>query len=305
MRMARPFDREGNQLSYSVQGIDNDGADLGARGSLVGSWTGEKFGILVGFAGMQNNVATSGFETVGWTSLNLTQAQCGGWNRCPAIPPAARARAPGSSPTVPNNPSTVGAGLTPGATIDNAFLLAQNPGRTIQQIDNALIPRLGRPMFDEGSKDRYNSVVSLEFRPSDDLKFFLDSMYGKKDKRARTCRHDVGHPPHSQGGLVIPQNMEVDREDCATGCVVTSATYANSLFMLEYRPYTEELEFWGTNPGMEWQIADKWKLEVQGNYTESDFYRESPDGPAPVATRHGHLHQQRRHSEHRVQRRHQ
>ncbi len=275
MRMARPFDREGNQLSYSVQGIDNDGADLGARGSLVGSWTGEKFGILVGFAGVQNNVATSGFETVGWTSLNLTQAQCGG-GTLPCNTTGGTGAGPGQLLTVPNNPSTVGAGLTPGATVDNAFLLAQNPGRTIQQIDNALIPRLGRPMFDEGSKDRYNSVVSLEFRPSDDLKFFLDSMYGKKTNELERVDMMWGIRRTSQGGLVIPQNMEVDRADCTTGCVVTSATYANSLFMLEYRPYTEELEFWGTNPGMEWQIADKWKLEVQGNYTESDFYRESP-----------------------------
>jgi TonB-dependent receptor len=68
----------------------------------------------------------------------------------------------------------------------------------------------------------------------------------------------------------------VDRDDCSAGCVVTSATYSNAMFLLEYRPYTEELKFWGTNPGMEWQIADKWKLEVQGNKTHSEFNREDP-----------------------------
>jgi TonB-dependent receptor len=275
MGMARPFDHEGNQLSYSIQGIDNQGADLGARGSVVGSWTNEKFGVLVGVSGIQNNVATSGFETIGWTSLNLTQAQCGG-GTLPCNTTGGTGAGPGQLTTVPNNASTVGAGLTPGATIDNAFLLAQNPGRTIQQIDNALIPRLGRPMFDEGSKDRYSAVMSLEFRPNDDLHFFLDSMYGKKENELERVDMMWGIRRTSQGGLVIPQNMEVDRENCANGCVVTSATYLNSLFMLEYRPYTEELEFWGTNPGMEWQIAEKWKLELQANHTESDFYRESP-----------------------------
>jgi hypothetical protein len=131
-------------------------------------------------------------------------------------------------------------------------------------------------MFDEGSKDRYSSVMSLEYRPNDDLKFFIDSMYGKKENELERVDMMWGIRRTSQGGLVIPQNMEVDRENCTNGCVVTSATYVNSLFMLEYRPYTEDLEFWGTNPGMEWQIAEKWKLEVQGNHTESDFYRESP-----------------------------
>ncbi|MBC8028182.1 MAG: TonB-dependent receptor, partial [Steroidobacteraceae bacterium] len=76
--------------------------------------------------------------------------------------------------------------------------------------------------------------------------------------------------------LVIPQNMQVDRDDCATGCVVTSATYLNSMFLLEYRPYFEDLEFWGTNPGMEWQITDRVKFDLQANYTQSNFHREDP-----------------------------
>ena len=70
--------------------------------------------------------------------------------------------------------------------------------------------------------------------------------------------------------------MQVDRDNCATGCVVTSGTFVNSQIMLEYRPYSEELEFWGTNPGMEWQINDKLKFDLQGNYTKSEFYREDP-----------------------------
>ena len=79
MRMARPFDREGGHLSYSVQGIDKQCRRYrGCAARWSASWTGEKFGVLVGVAGVQNKVATSGFETVGWTSLNLTQAQCGG-----------------------------------------------------------------------------------------------------------------------------------------------------------------------------------------------------------------------------------
>jgi len=272
--MARPFDSDQSRLAYSIQGIDNSEANsMGARGSLVGSWVGEKFGILAGVSGIQNKVATSGFETIGWTSLNLTPAQCGA---ATCNPTGGAGAGPGTLTTVPNNPSTVGAGLTPGATIDQAFLLAQNPGLTAAQIDNALIPRLGRPMFDEGSKDRYSGIVSMEYRPSEELHFFLDSMYGKKENALDRADLMWAVRRTSQGGLVIPQNMQVDNPTCTTGCVVTSATFSNSLMMLEYRPYFEDLEFWSTNPGMEWRIADKWKLDLQGNYTSSDFHREDP-----------------------------
>jgi TonB-dependent receptor len=275
MRMARPFDREGSRLAYSVQGMDNSKADdLGARGSLVFSNTwGEKFGILAGVSVVNSHVATTGFETVGWTSMNLTPAQCGA---ATCNPTGGAGAGPGQLTTVPDNPSTVGAGLTPGATIDSAFLLAQNPGRTLQQIDNAIFPRLGRPMADVGTKDRYSGVISLEFRPTDSLKFHLDNMYGKRENELERVDMMWGVRRTSQGGLVIPQNMQVDRENCATGCVVTSADFVNSMFLLEYRPYTEDLEFWGSNPGLVWDINDKFKLEFDANYTESTFYREDP-----------------------------
>jgi TonB-dependent receptor len=275
MRMARPFDREGSRLVYSLQGMDNSKADdLGARGSLLYSNTwGEKFGVLAGVSVVNSHVATTGFETVGWTSLNLTPAQCGA---ATCNPTGGAGAGPGTLTTVPDNPSTVAAGLTPGETIDSAFLLRENPGRTLQQIDNAIFPRLGRPMVDVGTKDRYSAVVALEYRPTDNLHFHMDNMYGKRKNDLERVDMMWAVRRTSQGGLIIPQDMQVDRENCATGCVVTSATFANSMFLLEYRPYHEDLDFWGSNPGLTWTISDKAKLEVEGNYTKSTFYREDP-----------------------------
>ena len=229
MRMARPFDNEGTHLTYSVQGIDNHYADgNGARGSIIASGTWGAFGALVGVAGIQNKVATTGFESVGWASLALSQDQCGGVGA-----PCNTTGGNGTTPpaTVPDNASTRGLGLTPGAPIDQAFLLANNPGLSLQQIDNAILPRLGRPMFEEGDRDRYNGVVSLEFRPSDDLRFYLDSMYGKQENQFDRVDMMWGVRSGSQGGRVIPTNMQVDRDDCTNGCVVTSGTFANSIFL--------------------------------------------------------------------------
>ncbi len=266
MRSARPFDNEGAHFTYSAQAIDYSNADdLGGRASMVMSNTWENFGVLVGLAGVHSNVKTTGFETIGWTNPNITASQCGDGNTCNTTG--------GGNWTIPGAvPVGAGNGLTEGAVIDRDFLLANNPGLTLEQIDNALLPRLGRPMEESGTKDRYNAVVSLEFRPSEDLNFYLDSMYGKKENDLE--RIDMNWVVRN--GAVIPLNLSVDREDCSDGCVVTSGTFANAAAFLEYRPHIEDVEFWGTNPGMMWQITESLKLDVAANYTKSEFRRESP-----------------------------
>ncbi len=271
MRMARPFDNEGQHLTYSLQGTDNNNADdLGGRAALIASNTWDRFGVLAGVTAVRNKVATTGFETVGWSNPTLSPTQCTGTcnttgGNLTGIIPA----------TVPNNSTTIGAGLQPGVAIDQAWLLANNPGRTIQQIDNAVRPRLGRNMFDEGDRDRYNAVVSLEFRPSDNMQFFLDSMYGKQESEFTRQATAWAVRGGSQGGRLVPTQLQVDRDDCATGCVATGGVFPNSQFMMEFRPYEEESEFYGTNPGMTWQITDKLSLDAQANYTRSEFTREA------------------------------
>ena len=133
-------------------------------------------------------------------------------------------------------PANSGNGLNTGDAVNEAFLLAKNPGLTIQQIDNAIIPRLGRAMMAEGSRDRQNAILSMELRPSDSARFYLDTIYGhKKNQFERSDMNWVG-----RNGSSIPLNMQVDRTDCANGCVVTKGTFANSQYFLEYRPYTED-----------------------------------------------------------------
>ncbi|HZF17851.1 MAG TPA: TonB-dependent receptor [Steroidobacteraceae bacterium] len=265
MRSARPFDNPGLRIAYSGQGTKNSEADdWGARGSLLASNTWDKFGVLVGVAGVTNKVRTTGFETIGWTNANLSATQSTS---------ATRNNTGGGNWTIPATvPANAGNGLTTGATIDQAFLLANNPGASITQIDNGIIPRLGRPSDEFGDKDRYNGIVSLEFRPSDELHFYLDSMYGKrKNDMQRIDMNWVG-----RNGAAVPLNMTFDRADCTNGCVVTGGTFANAQFFLEYRPFIEDADFWGVNPGFEWQIGDRMKFDLQGNYTESSFHRESP-----------------------------
>jgi TonB-dependent receptor len=267
LRSARPFDHTGTHINYSVAGTKGSNADdWGYRGHLLGSWTNEAetFGVLIGAAGVRNKFAVNGFESIGWTNANLSAAQ---------NPAANRNNTGGGNWTIPANvPANAGNGLTTGAVIDEALLLQLNPGATIQQIDNGLIPRLARPAYEFGTRDRYNFVGSVEFRPSDAFHFYIDGMYGrKKNDMDRIDMNWVG-----RNGAAIPIGLTFDRTDCNDGCVVTGGTFANAQAFLEFRPYNEDTEFWGVNPGVEFEINDWISGDFQANYTKSDFRRDSP-----------------------------
>ncbi len=265
MRSARPFDRPGQHLTFNIQGVKPSGADIGGKGSLIASKTWENFGVLFGISGQRLKTDTRGYETIGFTNPNLSAAQCGATTGCNPTG--------GGNWTIPATvPAGAGGGLVAGQTIDQAYLLAHNPGASIQQIDNGLLPRLGRPSAEYGRRDRFNAVTSLEWKPTDALSFYVDGMYGYK--KNDLLREDMAWIVRN--GAIIPTNTKYDKTDCSAGCTVTQGTYANSQFFLEFRPYIEKTELWGINPGGEWQINDKLKIEAQANYTKSTFHRESP-----------------------------
>ncbi|WP_242186032.1 TonB-dependent receptor [Sphingomonas sp. CARO-RG-8B-R24-01] len=266
LRSARPFDRAKNYLSYNVQGSQQGEANrIGVRGSLIGSWHNDTIGILAGVSGQRSFTDTRGFETIGYTNPALSAAQCGATTGCNATG--------GGNWTIPGVvPVGAGAGLVAGTVVDQAFLLAHNPGATIQQIDNALLPRLGRKSDERGSRDRVNAIVSAEWRPSDTLHFYVDGLYGYKHNDL--IREDMAWIVRNSA--VIPLNLTFDKSDCSTGCSVTGGTFANAQFFDEFRPYIETTRLFSVNPGGEWEISDNLKFEAQGNYSRSTFHRESP-----------------------------
>lgn len=275
MRSARPFDSDGPRVSYSLQTTKNSEADKwGGRASALASNTWGNFGALIGVAAVRNQVSTPGFETIGWTNPNLSAAQCGATTGCNSTG--------GGNWTIPATvPVNAGNGLVTGSTLDRAALLALNPGLTIQQLDNAIIPRLGRPAEIFGTRDRINAIAAFELQATEDLHFYVDSLYGKKkNDLERVDMNWIG-----RNGAMIPINMKVDRTDCSAGCVVTEGTFANAQFFLEYRPFLEDTEFYGVNPGFDYQITEDLKFDMHANYTKSTFHRESPTvGPLSPAS---------------------
>ncbi|TPG42495.1 TonB-dependent receptor [Sphingomonas koreensis] len=274
LRSARPFDHPGTHFNYNLQGVkDAPASGWGERGSFIASSTHGNFGILAGVSGQHLKSRVTGYETIGYTNPALSAAQCGDNTACN--------NTGGGNFTIPSTvPSNAGNGLTPGDTIDEAWLLAHNPGLSIQQIDNGLLPRLGRPSDESGSRDQISAVVSAEWRPSDGLHFYIDGMWGKKkNDLTRVDMNWVG-----RNGAIIPINETVDQDDCSDGCTVTGGTFANAQFFLEYRPYIETTDLYTVNPGATWQVADNLKVELSGNYSRSTFHRESPTfGPVTPA----------------------
>ena len=120
MRNAHAFDNPGTHLTYSLQAAENSIADkVAPQGSVIGSWTNEAgtFGALVGISSVRGKMAVDSWEdgNGGWIDPGLTDVQCG--SDCGRSPSSNRWRIPD---VVPDNASTIAAGLTPGDTIDAA-----------------------------------------------------------------------------------------------------------------------------------------------------------------------------------------
>jgi len=278
MRNMRPFDLPaGSNVTYSLQADYNDVSEkTSPRGSVIGSWTNDAgtFGVLAGVTSTRGRIGVEGYETIGWTNPNLTNAQCGNGGAAGGFPATGTPcnlnggngwRIPD---TVPNNPSTIAAGLTPGDVIDRDWLLEHNPGLTVEQLGEALIPRLGRPVHMSGDRDRDAFMGSLEWRPNDNAHFYVDVLYAKAHRtNDRIDLNLIG-----RNGNIIPLDMQVDENN-----VVTSATFTNAQFFLEARPYVEDVQYWHVTPGATFWFNDgNIKLDVHANTSRSWMFRESP-----------------------------
>jgi len=276
MRSARPFDTPGAHLTFQVQGNYGEvSEEFSPRAAITGTWSNDNYGALVGVAYVNNKSATRGFETIGWTNAALNDAACGSpsidHDNNPATAPQniCSYRIGGNNFSLPANiPIGAGNGLAEGSVLNAAALTALNPGLTPLQISEALIPRLARPAYINGERQRVAGLVSLEARPTETMRFYFDTMYSKADRDFE--RLDMNWVVRNSN-FMVPRNLQLD----ANG-VVTSGEFLNSQFFLEARPYSEDVDFWNFNPGAHFDFTDNVRLDVQLNKSRSTFFREAP-----------------------------
>ena len=306
MRSARPFDYDENQVTYTFQGSYGEHSeDWSPRGALIasGRWNvgqGGEVGALIGYAGVRNHSTTLGYETIGVTNSSLTYNHAGVAPPAPVAPGAGVTLGTSICGTVVQNPlpapqnppaSQVGCfngsggngfrwadlvpasadplpGIATGDPVTAAMLLSLNPGLTIQQISEALLPRLGRPAYFDGDRDRDSGLISLQWAPNNNLEFYLDIMGSQATREFN--RLDLMFEVRNSN-FMLPTAMQVDANN-----VVTSGTFYNSRLFLEARPYTEEVDFININPGLHIQFSSTLGLDFQLNHSESNFFREQP-----------------------------
>ncbi len=160
-----------------------------------------------------------------------------------------------------------GAGFVPvsaaGSTTYNVF---NNVG-----LSNALIPRLGRSMYESGARDRANAVLSLEYRPSDDLHFYIDAIGGRQVNVMDRSDLDWGVRSGAGSQSMVPVGVTADANNVTTG-----GRFYNAQFFVEARPYQEKGDFFSVNPGMNWQVTELLHVDFQLNASRSHFFRDSP-----------------------------
>ncbi|MBO9715334.1 MAG: TonB-dependent receptor, partial [Pseudoxanthomonas sp.] len=282
MTNAHAFDNPGAHATYSLQGSHNStSGEISPQGTVIGSWTNDAgtFGVLGGLTSVHGKMGVEGWEDGGsdnWTTPALTTAQCGSnpctgragtdrWGIWPSVPTA--------SQNAGASAAMVKAGLTPGETINAAWLQAHNPGLSIQQIDNALIPALGRPANISGTRDRDSFLGSVEWRPNDNTHIWVDGLYTQAQRNTERMDMDLLGRNFSSPTGMVPLDMQVDGNN-----VVTDATFAGAQAFLQYRPYTESVDYWQVNPGATFWLTDDGniKLDVNAGISRSWMRRVMP-----------------------------
>lgn len=318
MRVMRPFDKPGFHLNYSLQLSDQSTTNMaiGKRGALIVSDTEGSFGILFGIAAVQSNMMVKGFEdgNAGWVAANLPSGTCGTANTCSqfgggswtipsAVPQGVYVPIPAGFSLLPGYAANLmnGVGYFPaGYPVNQAMLFALNRGladtncqamappsvsclnQVTTRLSNALLPRLGRPMYERGTRNRYNAVLSIEYLPSDDLHLYFDSIFGKTENHMD--RSDIGWGV--RGGAsstqMIPANLKLSSDwldatwSGGLGGAVSTGTFYNATFGLEPRDYRETGDFLSLHPGMSWHPTELLKVDFQANYSSSHFFRRNP-----------------------------
>jgi TonB-dependent receptor len=291
LRIARPFDDKGFHLNYVAKGNYQEASEeFSPRLGLYASNTWDtgigEFGVLGGVAYSNRKYRSDGFNTIGYTTVSpgaqcpTNQPGCNSQsatgvvgNTTPGFGNASQAWAtavPLGYETLlnqylydhDNDPGTAqilqlcGPGDAPGGT----------SGIGCNQLSYSIWPRLARPDMLIGERETTSGVLSLQWAsPSENVQVYFDTLYSEADHPYE--RNDLNLAVRGVNNN-IPLNVTIGEDN-----VVTSATLANPQWLNENRPYHEVTDFINMNTGVDWQVAEKWKVDASFNYNHSNWFR--------------------------------
>lgn len=254
LRTPRPFDYNGFQASYQLQGAyQSTSEEVDPRGSFLisNNWDG-KFGALLSVSMSQRTFRTDGWSSQGWTS-----------GRIPGNPPA-----PGYSGGFDWNLPSVAA-----SPANRAPSFINESGLSNAQLANAQLPRLGRPEVQVGDRDRTGGTLALQWAPTDAVQLNLDVIYAKLDSDFDRYTNNLlvrNTTPDTAGptgfGYITPSNFSVDSNN-----TLSHGTLLNAKFWSENRLFQQESDFRHIGLGGSWRITDTLNLDVKTSKAKSDF----------------------------------
>ena len=281
MQPLSAFDRKGLNVSLQAQmAYQSASRTKTPRGALIVSnrfntGIGE-FGILGALAYAKKDYRSENFDTIGWTTLNVTQV-------CPTT---AAGIASGCNPlTIPAGGYGNGAGArlttVPGNVPAELGLGAQGspliqclngaPGGTsglsCQDLSFALVPRLMRAEQTIGQRTRLGGLMNFEYRPRDGLRFQADVMFSDVKNKFRQ---------HQQMMVVRSYNNQIPIDfELNDDRVLTSGTFANTYFLNQTDVGNTPSNLLYRSGRMDWDIVPKLHLTVSGMKNTGKLRNES------------------------------
>jgi TonB-dependent receptor len=284
MQPLRAFDRKGFHLSLQAQGQYQDASSTTTpRMALIASDTFKtgigEFGILGALAYAQRNYRSESFDTIGWTTLNVSQV-CPrptaknpntGCNSNNLITGGYGGGAGALLTTVPGNvPAELGLGAagspltmcgnnTPGGT----------SGLSCQDLSYGLVPRLMRAEQTVGKRSRLGGLLNLGYRPTPDLRFNVDFLFSDvKNKFEQYQNMMVVRSYNNQ----IPIDFKLNDNK-----VLTHGTFANTYFLDQADQGNTPSDLFYRSAKMEWDIAPNLRFSMAGMMNTAHLLNQSLD----------------------------
>jgi iron complex outermembrane recepter protein len=264
LRPARPFDYDGLQVSYKLEGAyQSSSEEFDPRASVLVSknWD-DKFGLLLNVAASNRTFRTDGWSSQGWTSGRVG-ALVGTTTQVSSAPSAGYSA--GFDWYLPS--------LAPNNATTRSPTFVNESGLTNAQLANAQIARLGRPEVQVGSRDRIGASFAAQWRATDKIDVTFDALYAKLDAsfdrytdNLLVRNTNAGTNNATGFGFITPRNFVLDGNNN-----VVSGTLQNAKFWSENRDNDNSTTFASYTLTGNWQMTDKFKLTAKVNTAKSDW----------------------------------
>lgn len=264
----RAFDRKGFNVSLQAQAQYQDASETTTpRAALIVSnrfdtGIGE-FGILGAVAWAKRDYRAETFDTIGWTTLNVTQScpttTAGIASGCNSLQLPTGGFGGGAGArltTVPRNiPAELGlpAFGAPLVQCGNG-VPGGTSGLSCQDLSYALVPRLMRAEQTVGTRSRIGGLVNLEYRPIPELRFRADVMYSDQKNEFKQYQEMMVVRSYNNS---IPVNFKLNEDR-----VLTSGTFANTYFLNQAESGDTPSDLLYRSGAVEWDIRDDFKFSA-------------------------------------------